>query len=290
MPVEIFFSYAHEDERLMDHVRRQLVIFERQGKIVKWHDRKIPPGTEWEGQIDERLRSAHVILLFVSPHFIESRYCYDIEVMTALERHEQGDARVIPIILRPCAWEDAPFARLQALPKDGIPLTGWDDIDQAALETARGVMQAVEDLGDSEDAAGASGRGVERRSVEGDRIPRLMVKMTPAKVINMPKGYGRRLNAIRVKVVKDSAVSDGIGGFCYPAQFSGAPQAVQSFTGRMRATGELSSFGTDEEGGRAVVWFEYRGSVNPDEMKKVATAEGLEMVHCGVTLYGSPTG
>jgi hypothetical protein len=101
----------------MDQVRRQLVIFERHGKILKWHDRDIPPGREWEGQIDERLRGAHLILLFVSPHFIESRYCWEVEVRTALERHESGEARVIPIILRPCAWEDAPFARLQALPK-----------------------------------------------------------------------------------------------------------------------------------------------------------------------------
>lgn len=102
-PVEVFFSYAHEDEHLMDAVRQQLVIFERQGRIIKWHDRMIPPGAEWEAQIDRRLRMAHIILLFVSPSFLESRYCYDVEVAAALDRHTRGEARVIPIILRPCA-------------------------------------------------------------------------------------------------------------------------------------------------------------------------------------------
>jgi hypothetical protein len=42
--VEIFFSYAHEDEDLMNDVRRQLIVEERNGRIVKWHDRMIPAG------------------------------------------------------------------------------------------------------------------------------------------------------------------------------------------------------------------------------------------------------
>jgi len=61
-PIEIFFSYAHEDEALMDVVRLQLVVRERLGEIVKWHDRMIPAGNEWRTQIDdriERLRSSY---------------------------------------------------------------------------------------------------------------------------------------------------------------------------------------------------------------------------------------
>jgi hypothetical protein len=66
-PLEIFFSYAHEDEDLMNDVRRQLIVYERNGRILKWHDRMIPLGTEWRGQIDLRLEAARVVLLFMSP-------------------------------------------------------------------------------------------------------------------------------------------------------------------------------------------------------------------------------
>jgi hypothetical protein len=59
-PIEVFFSYAHEDEGLMNEVRRQLAIHERPGYIIKWHDRQIPPGDEWKGQIDERLNRAEI--------------------------------------------------------------------------------------------------------------------------------------------------------------------------------------------------------------------------------------
>jgi TIR domain len=143
MPIEIFFSYAHDDEDLMNDVRRQLIIYERKGQIIKWYDRMIPPGDEWENHIDSRLRHAQIILLFVSPAFIESKYCYNIEVREALKRHESKEAHVIPIILRPCAWEETPFSKLQALPKDGRAVSQWQDRDQVCLDIAKSIMEVA---------------------------------------------------------------------------------------------------------------------------------------------------
>lgn len=142
-PIEIFFSYAHEDETLMNEVRLQLVVRERLGEIVKWHDRMIPAGDEWRTQIDNRINLAHVILLFMSPHFLASRYCYEIEGAVALRRHREGTARVIPVILRACDWTVTPFGELQGLPRDGIPFTQWPDRDQASLDVARGIMESI---------------------------------------------------------------------------------------------------------------------------------------------------
>lgn len=130
----------------MDEVRRQLVIFDRQGLIREWHDRLIRPGDEWKGRIDRRLHRSDIILLFISPHFFESDYCYEAEMMDAMRRHEAGAARVVPIILRPCAWHSAPFAGLQALPTDGRAITTWSNRDEACLNVAEGVMRAVGEL------------------------------------------------------------------------------------------------------------------------------------------------
>lgn len=147
--IEIFFSYAHEDEELMDKVRRQLIVFEREKRIVKWHDRMIPPGSDWKNQIDGRLHRARIILLFMSPHFIQSKYCYEIEGKEALKRHDAGQAVVIPVVLRPCAWDASPFGKLQALPKDAKAISTWDDLDTACLDVARGVMSKADDLDES---------------------------------------------------------------------------------------------------------------------------------------------
>lgn len=145
-PIEIFFSYAHEDEAFKEDVRRQLVGYERRGIILKWHDRMITAGAEWHGEIDRRLRRSDVVLLFISPYFIDSDYAYDIEMAEALRRHDAGEARVLPIIVTPSAWQDEPFARLQVLPTDGRPMDTWPNRNEAALDVARGIMRVVREL------------------------------------------------------------------------------------------------------------------------------------------------
>src|SRR6267154_1674095 len=145
-PLEIFFSYAHEDEELMNDVRRQLIVYERNGRILKWHDRMIPPGADWRDQIDFRLEAAQIVVLFMSPHFIESRYCYEVEGEIALRRQKAGQARVVPIVLRPCAWEATPFGNLQALPANARPISTWTDRDEACPDAARGLMRVVDEL------------------------------------------------------------------------------------------------------------------------------------------------
>jgi hypothetical protein len=120
--IEVFYSYAHRDEALRTELNKHLSLLQRQGVIAGWHDRLITAGTEWAGAIDAHFQRAQIILLLVSADFLASDYCYDVELQRAMARHEAGEARVIPIILRPVDWHTAPFGRLQALPKDGLPI------------------------------------------------------------------------------------------------------------------------------------------------------------------------
>ena len=106
----------------------------------------IGAGQEWEGQIDEHLNSARIILLLISSDFIASDYCYDIEMRRAMSRHEAGEACVIPIILRPVDWEAAPFSKLQVLPTDAISVKQWGDRDEAFLNIAKGIRLAITKL------------------------------------------------------------------------------------------------------------------------------------------------
>jgi len=144
--IEIFYCYAHEDEVLRNELEKQLRILQRQGLIVSWHDRKIYPGEEWTNEIDVHLKTAQLILLLVSPDFMDSDYCYGVEMKRALERHESGEARVIPIILRPVHWEDAPFKKLQVLPTDAEPITNWSNRDKAFLDITKGIRKIVIEL------------------------------------------------------------------------------------------------------------------------------------------------
>ncbi|WP_437803258.1 pentapeptide repeat-containing protein [Sorangium sp. So ce693] len=144
--VRLFFSYSHEDEGLRNDLEKHLALLERDGLVRGWHDRRIAAGDDWAGQIDRHLEDADVILLLVSADFLASDYCFDREMKRALERHDAGQARVIPVLLRQTDWHGAPFARLQALPADGKPVTSWQNQDEAWTEVAKGIRRAVEAL------------------------------------------------------------------------------------------------------------------------------------------------
>lgn len=152
-PVDVFFSYSHRDEKLRDKLALHLSMLQRQGVIRSWHDRKISAGTEWAQAIDDRLNSANIILLLISDHFLASDYCYDVEMQRAIARHEAGEARVIPIILKPVDWSGAPFGKLQAFPKDAKPVTKWPNRDEAFLNIAQGIRQAAEEMAEGLQAA-----------------------------------------------------------------------------------------------------------------------------------------
>jgi hypothetical protein len=142
-PAEVFFSYSHRDESLRERLETHLSLLLRENVITGWHDRKIAAGDEWRGAIDEHLERAQIILLLVSADFLASEYINDVELARALDRHNAGEARVIPVILRPVSWTTAPFAKLQALPKDGRPVAKWRNRDDAFANIAEELRKII---------------------------------------------------------------------------------------------------------------------------------------------------
>jgi hypothetical protein len=144
--VRLFISYSHKDDDWRKEFEPQLAPLKRQGFIEVWHDRRISAGQEWADAIDDNLETAQVILLFISPDFVASDYCYDREMKRALERHHQKQTRVIPVIVRPTDWTSLPFSKLQALPPDNKAVTTWANRDEAWLNVAQGIRKVVEEL------------------------------------------------------------------------------------------------------------------------------------------------
>jgi len=183
---KVFFSYSHKDEALRDQLETHLAQLRNQGLIDSWHDRRILAGEEFGEAIAESLDTAEIILLLVSSDFLASKYCYSIEMAKAMERHEAGHARVIPVILRDCDWHTAPFGKLTALPADGKPIRSWPDIDQAFAAVAREVRKAVEAKSSPRGRAVAAGapsparaaHGSAARSAPAVRSSNLRVKKT----------------------------------------------------------------------------------------------------------------
>ena len=119
---------------------------QRTGLVQKWDDRLLKPGEEWRKGIDENLERADIILLLVSADFLASDFCWQDEMERALERHQTGEARVIPVIIRNADWTQAKFAKLQALPKEGKAVTLWPDRDSAWTNVAEGIRRVAEEI------------------------------------------------------------------------------------------------------------------------------------------------
>jgi hypothetical protein len=145
-PTQIFLSYAREDQDEVRSMWKQFAIHEHNKEIKVWWDGEIAPGDDWKGNINAKLEAAEVVLLFVSPAFFTSAYCFEVEMPQALRQREAKKSIVIPIITKAVEWQSGPFAGLQVLPHNGTPLWDHRKFDSACLEVAREVMKVVRRL------------------------------------------------------------------------------------------------------------------------------------------------
>jgi hypothetical protein len=79
----------------------------------------------------------------ISADFLANSYIWDVEMPRALERHELGEAVVVPVVLRHCSWVETPLGKLSTLPSKGIPITTFEDRDEAWLDVVTGIKRHI---------------------------------------------------------------------------------------------------------------------------------------------------
>ncbi len=147
-PYKVFTIYAREDAQYLKELRGQLRPLEIGGRIKVWSDSEIDPGVDWEKEIVQNLDTADIILILVSAAYYSSAYIHEKEIKYAILRHEKGEAKVLPIIVRPCSFGDDPvISRLQVLPTDGKPVNDrrhWQERDDAWVDVVDGVKRTLD--------------------------------------------------------------------------------------------------------------------------------------------------
>lgn len=197
---KVFFSYSHADEQLRDILERHLSMLKRQGLIDSWHDRKILAGDDFGAEIDANLDSADIVLLLVSVDFLHSEYCFCKEMLRAMERHAAGLTRVVPVILRPCDWQTAPFGKLQAVPTNGKAITTWANHDEAFTDVARQLRAIVESA--TPTAGGRRPTSVPQTAAAKPSDPR---SATPA---NLPRSSNLRIRQMFTERDRDQFLAE----------------------------------------------------------------------------------
>jgi hypothetical protein len=164
VPLQAFVIYAHQDKRLRGQLAKHMAVLNRQDVISVWYDGDIAPGQAWDNVIAENLRASRVFLLLVSPDLLASDYIHNTEMDYALKMHDEHQAVVIPIIIRPCEWKETRLKDLQALPRDGKPITLWPNRDKAWTDVVQGIRRAIDDLNTRSRAVTYPSQATERDS------------------------------------------------------------------------------------------------------------------------------
>ena len=143
-PILLFYSYAPEDASHYAELERHLKPLHR--SVAAWHVGMAAPGTDATREAAKHLDEANIIIVLVTANYLSSDLLYFGELKRAMERHDGDEARVIPIIVRHCDWDIAPFAKLKPLPSGGTPVSGWSDRDEAWTDVAKGIRRGIEEI------------------------------------------------------------------------------------------------------------------------------------------------
>jgi len=124
--VRIFISCAKQDEDYLKDLKRHLEPLVKERMCEVYTDEKMAPGKKWDKSTTDAFERSHIILFLVSADFVSSWY-HTGEMQHAIERYRRGQAMIIPIIVRPADWQSLPVNRYNTLPKDGIPISSWEE-------------------------------------------------------------------------------------------------------------------------------------------------------------------
>jgi hypothetical protein len=180
--IEIFLSYADEDKEVVEKLESQLNALARSVPIDIWHKQRIPPGGKRASEINTHLNSAPVILVLLSSDYLASEELYR-EMERAMERHEAGEARVIPVLLRSVSWRGTPIGKLEPLPTNGQPVMSWHSSgrNDALFNIAQGVSTVVEQVIASQQAQPSTGDAVGKAQKNPVSAPVVRDQAVPGK-------------------------------------------------------------------------------------------------------------
>jgi hypothetical protein len=143
VPIKLVYASAPADEALRTSLSAHLHTLVQQGLLSEWHEQRILPGTVAVKERRQAWQAADILLLLLSVDYFLSA-AYDEEaIQQALDQHRRGQVLIIPILLRPCDWQSTMVAHLQCLPRNGIPITSWENQDEALTSIAQEIRQFI---------------------------------------------------------------------------------------------------------------------------------------------------
>jgi hypothetical protein len=144
--IKVFCSYSHKDRKLKHELEIHLKPLELAGKMNSfWSDDAITAGTDFDAAIKAELETADTVILLLSASYFASSYCWH-EARFALERHDSGQMRVIPVLLRAVDWQSTLLSKYSIIPRDLRAVEQCKDRNAVFAEIAREIGRVIDDI------------------------------------------------------------------------------------------------------------------------------------------------
>jgi uncharacterized RDD family membrane protein YckC len=144
--ISVYFLAAPEDEKQTKDVKKHLTPVVRNSKvpIEILCDFEIPPGQD-KNEYKLQLYDADIVLAFISSDFINDDQTY-IRTQKVIERYNNDETVMLPILVRNCMWKSTPFVHLPLLPKNTQPLNNlqfWNSTDDALTSVVEDIYESI---------------------------------------------------------------------------------------------------------------------------------------------------
>lgn len=144
--VTLYIGFDPKDIKLKDALKKRFTPMVKAGKVRVWDAYDIHAGEVINTEIDENITKADIVLLLISPDSLDSNFFHGRDIEQAIQRHKQGVAIVIPVLLRHCGYQDiAILGTLKPLPANGefVTARAWHNEDEALFDVERGVRERI---------------------------------------------------------------------------------------------------------------------------------------------------
>ena len=141
IPKKIFLSYARVDKKYKEELDKHFAALKRDKRIEVWHDGAIEAGDVADEITKKELANADIVLLLLSPGFMNSKYIWEIEIPKAIEK----GATIVPIFLKPCDFNESEFGihKFQGLPGEMKWIVKFRHRDEAYLKVVEGIKRVL---------------------------------------------------------------------------------------------------------------------------------------------------
>jgi TIR domain len=141
-PISLVCVAAPSDEVLLSHWENHLLPLQQAGLLTFWSERQIAAGADRMRELDHHLEQSDGVILLLSADFFADNTCLTF-MREVLERRSANRIRLIPLLVRPVAWQESELGTFAALPTNGIAITTWESPDEGWRQAVLGLSRLL---------------------------------------------------------------------------------------------------------------------------------------------------